>query len=104
MRGTNLVSKKFLEFLHANTDLAQNGSQGARIDFRVVGDHRLCEGQVSAEDDVAAVLPAHAKTESRQRGHDLPPGNPWRLAHTAMIKASNLSCGTANPSSLSTCT
>jgi hypothetical protein len=34
-------SKKFPELIYSNTDLAHSGSQGARIDLRVIGDDFL---------------------------------------------------------------
>ncbi len=83
------VSQKFLELIYTHPDLAKNGPQGARVDLGVIRNHRLCEGLVPTHDNVAAVLATDSKSNSCQRGHDFPPGNPRDFAHTATIMGVN---------------
>jgi hypothetical protein len=92
-------SKQLDEIFHADADLPQNGSQGSTVNLAMIRNHGLCEGIVTPQDHVAAMLSSKREAQLLKSGHDLDPGNDGQLIHTATRRASKCSSGTGSPSS-----
>jgi len=66
-RGSVSASKQGDKFIHAEIGLPDDGTEGASIQFVMFRDNNLCEGFVSAEDEVASLLTLEVETGLRQR-------------------------------------
>jgi hypothetical protein len=70
---TVIASKKSEKILRRHSRLSQDGSQGSRIEFRMIRDNDLSKGRVAAKDDVAAVLPLNLKIDFEKSRNAIPP-------------------------------
>lgn len=89
------------EGLYRQARLPDDSPQSTTVEFLVVGHDQLCEGFVSSEDDVAALLPPDEEAGLLERSDALAAGDARQLAHMATSRASKRSGGTARWSSSS---
>ena len=72
-RLVGLASKQANELVHADTDLTEDSSQGASIEFTMPWHHGLGKRFVSSHDDVAPMLTANPEAYPLQGRHNLLP-------------------------------
>jgi len=64
-------SKPFVQFIHADSCLAENGPQCSSVNLPVIGNNRLGERIIAAHDDVTAMLTPNREAGLLQSADDL---------------------------------
>jgi hypothetical protein len=83
----------------AETRVSDDRTQSTPIEFAMIGNNHLCEGFVTPEDYVTALPSFDIETGFLKSSNTLVTGDSGQFAHTATTRTSNLSSGTAKPSS-----
>jgi len=99
MRISERKSQELQEFINAQPGVPDDAPQGPTVKLPVVGDHHLSKGFISAEYDVASLLPLDIESDSVEGLDALPTRDPGQHGQTATTSVSNRSSGTARPSS-----